>query len=111
MTSNYPHRPRETPIQALAGEHWSSTAASARSKFRRACPRLDNREELAEHAYRDAVSLTHLVREEDPMVVFGALSFYTHAQLSVLVVALAAMVPTDRSASDLLGWLNTSEVA
>lgn len=102
-----------TPVQVLnQGGDWY--APTARTKYRLACPRYRRPELLAEVALDDATALPLLVREEDPAVVFGALQYYDHRQLSVLCVALAAMVPPDQSAADLLGWLNpfsTAEVA
>lgn len=108
-----PSRPVASPLGVLHGGYWASRSASARNRYRRACPRFTHREELAERAQRDAVALAGLVREEDPVVVFGALSYYSHEQLAVLAVALAAMVPPDRSPADLLAWLDdpASEVA
>lgn len=100
-----------TPLQVLMGRTWQSTAAAARTKFRLACPRFIRRDLLADLAAQDAVTLVAIVRDEDPEVVFGALQYYTHTQLSVLAVALAAMVPTDRSVADLLGWLNSVQEA
>lgn len=96
-----------TQLQVLVGRSWASNAASARVKYRLTCPRYTHPNLLAEVATQDAVTLTSLVRDEDPEVVFGALQYYTHQQLSVLCVALAAMVPTDRSPADLLGWLDS----
>jgi hypothetical protein len=106
-----PSRPVASPLQVLANDHIAS--ATARNKFRLACPRRAHREELAERALVDAVALVGLVRDEDPRVVHGALAYYTHEQLAVLCVALAAMVPPDRSTADLLAWLDTpaTEVA
>lgn len=106
--------PVMTPLQVLVGRSWASNAASARTQYRLACPRYTHPGVLAEVAAQDAVTLAVVVRDEDPQVVFGALAQYSHEQLSVLCVALAAMVPTDRSAADLLGWLEplaTFEVA
>lgn len=107
-----PSRPIASPLQVLAEDHWAQVAS--RNKYRRACPRRTHRAELADRATVDAVALAGIVRDEDPNVVFGALTYYTHEQLAVLCVALAAMVPPDRSAADLLAWLDTpltSEVA
>lgn len=105
------HKPPNTPLQALSGNYRSANAVAARKRCLLACPRFTDRDLLAEYAYRDALALADLVREEDPNVVFGALAHYTPDQLSVLAVALAAMVPTDRTPADLLGWLNNTEVA
>lgn len=104
----------KTPLQVLIGRTWQSTAATARTLYRASCPHFTDRDVLAVGAEQDAVALATIVRDEDPQVVFGALAQYDHKQLSVLCVALAAMVPTDRSAADLLGWLDpiaTTEVA
>jgi hypothetical protein len=100
------HRPTPTVLQTLTGEHRSANAAAARRRCVLACPQYTDRDRLAEYATGDAIALAGLVRDEDPRVVFGALAHYTHEQLAVLAVALAAMVPTDRSPADLLAWLN-----
>jgi hypothetical protein len=103
-----------TPLQVLAGHSHGSSPIAARNRYRLVSPRFSRREEVADLAANDAVALAAAVRDEDPLVVFGALTQYDHRQLSVLCVALAAMVPTDRSAADLLGWLEplaTTEVA
>lgn len=103
-----------TPLQVLAGHSHGSFPIAARNRYRLVAPRFSRREEVADLAVADAVALAAAVRDEDPLVVFGALAQYDHKQLSVLCVALAAMVPTDRSAADLLSWLNpiaTPEVA
>lgn len=97
--------PIQTPLQVLVGRTWASSAAAARRKFLLACPWFARPDVLAEMAGVDAVALATIVRDEDPRVMFGALQYYTYDQLSVLCVALAAMIPTDRSPADLLGWL------
>lgn len=99
----------ESVLQAVRAPN----AAAARNRCRLACPTYTSADQLAEHAKADAVALAVLVRDEDPRVVFGALAHYTHEQLAVLAVALAAMVPPDRSTADLLAWLENpaTEVA
>ncbi|ALG06833.1 hypothetical protein [Kibdelosporangium phytohabitans] len=112
--SGNPHKPAPSTLQTLTGAHSTANAAATRRRSILACPTYPDPAATAELARGDAVALVGLVRDEDPRVVFGALQYYTHEQLAALAVALAAMVPPDRSAADLLAWLDplaTQEVA
>jgi hypothetical protein len=99
-------------LSALLGK--TENAATARAKYQVAAPRFtdDEKDALTEDVLTDAMDLTMCVRDEEPAVVWGALTQYSHAQLIMLAVVLAAMVPPDRSVSDLLGWVSMwAEVA
>lgn len=56
-------------------------------------------------AIRRAQSLACLVRDEDAASIGAYLDRLDGDQLYALVVTLAAMVPVDQPATDLLGWL------
>lgn len=73
----------------------------------RACPHVDRREHRAYQAALDAVDLIAAVRDYDPREVWGTLHLRNQKdplRLIALCVALAAMVPDDRPASELLKW-------
>jgi hypothetical protein len=68
---------------------------------------VDNPVDTADNAAVDAMYLIEAVRDLDPREVWGRLATWaeeTPIRLLAVTVALAAMVPADRSASDLLGW-------
>jgi hypothetical protein len=94
-----------SPLAALTWRHKGDQAA-VRRQFKAAAPSFPAAEvdELAERAYQDALILAELVRDEDPEVVFGALAGYGQEHLSVLAVALAALVPLDVPVSKLTEW-------
>jgi hypothetical protein len=78
----------------------------------RACPPVDRREHRAHQAALDAVDLVASVRDYDPREVWGTLHLRQQRdplRLIALCVALAAMVPEDRPARELLAW--TDELA
>lgn len=99
-------QPPPSPLGALTWRNKSSDIAATRDRFRTSSPVFPAAEvnALAQYAYQDALILADLVREEEPRVLFGALTQYSHEQLSVLVVSLAALVPVDLPVSKLTEW-------
>lgn len=59
----------------------------------------------AGNAIRRAQTFACLVRDEGPDGIGAYLDALTGDQLYALTVALAAMVPIDQPATELLGWL------
>lgn len=73
----------------------------------RACPAVDRPQSRAHQAVLDAVDLAAAVRDYDPREVWGTLHLRQQRdplRLIALCVALAAMVPADRPARELLAW-------
>ncbi len=58
-------------------------------------------------AIPDALALIHAVHTHDEQLLVRT---YSSSDLPGLVVALAALVDTDRSLNDLLGWVDRPEV-
>lgn len=85
----------------------NNTATSVTAAYR-ACPAVPgDRDKLADRAVSDACDLVISVRELDPREVWGTLAIWARDEperLFAAVVALAAMVPTDRTCAELLGW-------
>lgn len=72
-----------------------------------ACPHVDRVGDRAHKATLDAVEIVAAVRDLDPREVWGTLALRGEAdplRIYALVVALAAMVPPDRPARELLEW-------
>jgi hypothetical protein len=68
---------------------------------------VDRVESRAHQAAADAVDLCGSVRELDPREVWGTLALWNDRdplRLYALVTALAAMVPVDVPARELLAW-------
>lgn len=83
-------------------QRWDATR-----KAIKACPTVDRREHRAYQATLDAVELVAAVRDYDPREVWGTLHLRNQRdplRLIALCVALAAMVPDDRPARELLAW-------
>lgn len=83
-------------------DRWDATRKAVK-----ACPPVDRREHRAHIAVLDAVELVAAVRDLDPREVWGTLRLRGERdplRLIALCVALAAMVPDDRPARDLLAW-------
>ena len=68
-------------------------------------PRATQGTRAAVAAIERAQNLACMVRDESADSVGPWLDKLTPAQMYALVVALAAMVPDDQPAADLLGWL------
>lgn len=68
-------------------------------------PRPTQGGRAAAMAIRRAQALACLVRDEDATATGAYLDRLTGDQLYALVVTLAAMVPVDQPAAELLGWL------
>lgn len=62
-------------------------------------------------AINRATALATLVRDEGPESIARILDPLNRQQLYALVVALAALVPDDRSVRELLAWLDRPPVA
>lgn len=62
----------------------------------------DTRDQLAEWAAQEALRLTTDVHDLDPRDIWIRLSHLPRVELQAVVVALAAIVPTDRTARELL---------
>jgi hypothetical protein len=72
-----------------------------------ACPHVDRIGDRAHKAALDAVEVVAAVRDLDPREVWGTLALRGEKdplRIYALVVALAAMVPADRPARELLAW-------
>lgn len=72
-----------------------------------ACPVVDRREHRAYMAVLDAGELVAAVRDLDPREVWGTLAIWGERdplRLFGVITALAAMVPPDRPARELLAW-------
>lgn len=72
-----------------------------------ACPHVDRPGDRAHKAALDAVEVVAAVRDLDPREVWGTLVLRGEKdplRIYALVVALAAMVPPDRPARELLEW-------
>lgn len=67
-------------------------------------PAPDQRELLAHNAAEAALALVSHVREDDPRRVWAHLQQLQPTQLLAMTIALAAMVPDDRTPEQLLGW-------
>lgn len=73
----------------------------------RACPHVDRPGYRAYRGVVDAVEIVAAVRDLDPREVWGTLVLRGEKdplRIYALVVALAAMVPADRPARELLAW-------
>lgn len=80
---------------------------SARSRALAACPHVDRPGQRGYQAVVDATSMVGAVRDLDPREVWGTLALWgaeDPLRLYALVVALAAMVPADQPARELLAW-------
>lgn len=78
-----------------------------------ACPLVDRPQSRAHQAVLDATDLVAAVRDYDPREVWGTLHLRQQKdplRLIALCVALAAMVPEDRPARELLAWTDDLEV-
>ena len=71
--------------------------------------RLPQGDTAARVARRRAAHFTALVREEGPDGIGTYLDALELEQLYALVVTLAAMVPVDTPAAELLAWLEAEE--
>jgi hypothetical protein len=72
-----------------------------------ACPHVDRPGDRAHKAALDAVEIVAAVRDLDPREVWGTLALRGETdplRIYALIVALAAMVPADRPARELLAW-------
>lgn len=73
----------------------------------KACPVVDRPQHRAYIATQDAVELVAAVRDLDPREVWGTWRLRGERdplRLIAVAVALAAMVPDDRPARELLAW-------
>lgn len=61
-------------------------------------------DDLADRAVEDAADMITRIREEDPQTLWVELAQMPPARLFALVYALAAMVPENRTISQLLAW-------
>lgn len=83
---------------------------AARNKAVAACPVVDRPGQRGYQAVLDAQALVGAVRDLDPREVWGTLALWGRddpLRLYALVVALAAMVPADQPARELLAWTDT----
>jgi hypothetical protein len=72
-----------------------------------ACPHVDRPGDRAHKGVLNAIELVAAVRDLDPREVWGTLALWGEndpLRLYAVTVALAAMVPADRPARELLGW-------
>lgn len=79
----------------------------ARERAVRACPHVDRPGDRAHKGVLDAIELVAAVRDLDPREVWGTLALWGESdplRLFAATVALAAMVPADRPARELLEW-------
>lgn len=79
----------------------------ARERALQACPHVDRVGQRSYQAVLDATCLAGAVRDLDPREVWGTLALWGQEdplRLYGVVVALAAMVPADMPARDLLAW-------
>lgn len=84
-----------------------NASAGAREHAMRACPHVDRPGDRSHRAVLDAVEIVAAVRDLDPREVWGTLALWGEKdplRIYTLVVALAAMVPADRPARELLAW-------
>jgi hypothetical protein len=82
-------------------------SSGARDRAIAACPHVDRPGDRSHKAVLDAVEVVAAVRDLDPREVWGTLALWGQAdalRVYALVVALAAMVPADRPARELLEW-------
>lgn len=87
--------------------NWLEDRAQERRRAIEACPVVDNPVDTADSAVVDALYLTAAVRDLDPREVWGRLAQWAQESPLRLIAAawaLAAMVPQDRPASELLAW-------
>lgn len=87
--------------------NWLDDRAEERARAIAACPHVDSPVDVASNAVVDALYLMEAVRDLDPREVWGRLAIWaagSPVRLVAATVALAAMVPADRSVSELLAW-------
>lgn len=87
--------------------NWLEDRAQERARAIAACPHVDNPVDTADNAVVDALYLAEAVRDLDPREVWGRLAQWAQESPLRLIAAawaLAAMVPQDRPASELLAW-------
>lgn len=87
--------------------NWLDDRAQERARAIEACPHVDNPVDTANNAVVDALYLAEAVRDLDPREVWGRLaqwSMESPLRLIAAAWALAAMLPQDRSATELLAW-------
>lgn len=101
---------REPTQEAACGPERAGSvnqSSGARDRALAACPHVDRPGDRSHKAVLDAVELVAAVRDLDPREVWGTLALWGQndaLRVYALVVALAAMVPADRPARELLAW-------
>lgn len=90
----------ERNVERIRNNKVQEPKPPVRYRFDRRQDRFDKLEKMAGSAFDLACKL----RDEDPQLVWEALSMVDRQQLQELTVILLAGLPIDRSASEIFGW-------